>query len=170
MTNQEVQAAVEAAIGAKVLLTYPHLVLFVLLSAGGAWWGAYLKQKGQNFATEEDLKALTEKVEEVKAGYTKQIEDYKAELSRRAQAARIAEILAKTHYGKAEEQREFMELAWELSIWLPAERVRELSSHLVSFRNGSSDPRALLISVRKLLHGPEDKLSAEEIIQIEKPR
>lgn len=39
----------------------------LLMAAGGAWFGSYLREKGKNYATREDVQALTRLTEEVRA-------------------------------------------------------------------------------------------------------
>ena len=51
MTPDDLKSVIDVAIGNKVLLTYPQLILFVLLSGVAAYLGAYLKQKGSNVAS-----------------------------------------------------------------------------------------------------------------------
>ena len=82
ITLDQLKAAVDAAIATKTVLSFPILVAFLVVGALGAFIGAYLKRKGENLATREDLQKLTKEVEEVKTTYQKQIEDYKAEIDR----------------------------------------------------------------------------------------
>ena len=163
MTPEEIKAAIDAAIGAKVILTYPQLVLFVLLSGIAAYVGAYLKKKGENLATTEDVRQLTEKVEEIKTTYSKQIEDYKQELSRRAQAAKVAEFLTEWSAPKSD----YVKLngyMMELSLWLPHELYRNLAK-CVCYTPGAPFPKEILISVRKyLLREDAGDLKPEEIV------
>jgi hypothetical protein len=59
------------------LMSWPALVLWLvatgLVSFGGAWFGAYFKKKGENYATHEDLGNLVKQMEAVTTA-TKQIE------------------------------------------------------------------------------------------------
>ena len=59
------------------LLTVEVLIAWLLVtlggSFGGAWFGAYLKKKGENFATHEDIDKLVDQVQAVTAA-TKEIE------------------------------------------------------------------------------------------------
>lgn len=48
--------------------------LVTLIVAGiGAWFGAYVREKGKNYATKEDIQALTRLTEEVRADITGQV-------------------------------------------------------------------------------------------------
>jgi len=167
MTPDEIKTAVDAAVGNKVILTYPQLILFVLLAGIGAYFGAYLKMKGKNLAKKEDLEELTRKIEEIKTEYSRELEDYRHELSRRTQAARISEALARACYGDGSQPREYVQLVWELSIWLPPELVRKLTVCLVDASQGKANPKDVLIEARKLLHGDSDDLTAEQIIHLD---
>jgi len=49
---------------------------FILIAAAvGAFFGAYLRRKGQNFADKEDIKKLTEIVENVRSQHAKELEN-----------------------------------------------------------------------------------------------
>jgi hypothetical protein len=100
----------------------------------------------------------------------KQIEDYRQELSRRTQAARISEALARACYGDGSQPREYVQLVWELSIWLPADLVRKLTVCLVDAGKGEANPKDVLIQARKLLHGDSDDLLAEQIVHLDIPQ
>lgn len=51
-----------------------YVVIFIV-AAGGAYFGAYLRRKGQNFADKEDIKKLTEIVENVRLQNAKELEN-----------------------------------------------------------------------------------------------
>ena len=62
----------------------------------------------------------------IKHEYDRKLEEYRFEMRRSEQAARVAKLLAlNDRPGVA--PHEFNELAWELSLWLPADLVRELT-------------------------------------------
>ncbi|HZF01374.1 MAG TPA: hypothetical protein VE344_05700 [Methylomirabilota bacterium] len=49
---------------------------FILIAAAvGAYFGAYLRRKGQNFADKEDIKKLTEIVENIRSQHAKELEN-----------------------------------------------------------------------------------------------
>ena len=56
-----------------------YLLIFVI-SGAGAFLGAYLKKKGENVATKQDLKQMTDIVENIRSKYTEQIESHKSSL------------------------------------------------------------------------------------------
>jgi hypothetical protein len=57
-----------------------EVIITFIIAGLGAFLGSYLKKKGENLATQEDLKNMTEKVEEIKTKFTTQIEELKSDL------------------------------------------------------------------------------------------
>ena len=169
MTAEDVRAAVDAAIGARILLTYPQLILFVLLSGVAAYLGAYLRRKGENLATREDLQQLTKEVEDIKILYSKEIEDYKAELVRRTRIADVAEFL--THWIDPNADRVKLNgYAMTLSLWLPHELYQKLAA-CICHKPGAPTPKQILIEIRKhLLKDQAGEMVASEIIHFDIPR
>lgn len=67
MTPEQLQQYVDAALKQRDqfnLVLYP---LTIVLSVGGAWLISYLREKGKNLATKEDVSEITTKVESIKA-------------------------------------------------------------------------------------------------------
>lgn len=157
MTPDEIRTIVESAIDDKVMIQYWYYLATLIVAGLTAYIGAYVSTRAKNLATQEDIQKLTAKVEDVKA-------EYKLDFRRKEQSAAVAEILAKYHYGGREDPQEFIQLAWELSLWLPADAVRQLTMHLREFQRGETDPKNILIYVRKMLHGENDDLAAEDIV------
>ena len=52
----------------------PYVFIFIV-AAAGAYWGAYLQRKGQNFADKEDIEQLTKIVESVRSQHAKDLEN-----------------------------------------------------------------------------------------------
>ncbi len=161
MTPEEIKAAINAAIEAKVVLTYTQLTIFVFFCAVAAYLGAYVKKKGENLATIEDIKRLTDKVEEIKTTYSKQIEDYKAQLARRAQAALVASLFAEW-MSFPEDTKELNRLAWESTLWLPDDIALEVNKRLQN-RGDARDVKEILVKIKGLIHGEESKLNPMDI-------
>lgn len=67
MTPDQLQQYVEGALKQRDQFSLVFYPLVVLLSVGGAWLFAYLREKGKNHATKEDVAALTRTVESIKA-------------------------------------------------------------------------------------------------------
>ncbi|SRR6266542_5699231 len=166
MTPQEIKAVVDSVVAEKVLLTYPQLFLFVLLSGIAAYIGAYLKQKGQNLASREDIQDLTKKVEAIKISFSKQVEDYKAELAQRSRVAEVAEFFTEWISPSAD----FAKLngyAMRLSLWLPNEIYRDIG-RCICYEAGAANPKQILVNVRKYILGDKaGDLKAENIIHFQ---
>ena len=71
MSAEEVRAIVTQVVGSGVPLQGVSLVfvffIALLASVIGAWVGSYLREKGRNLATREDIAKITKATEEVKA-------------------------------------------------------------------------------------------------------
>lgn len=61
---------------------YLNFALILAASGLGAYLASYLKQKGKNLATKEDVDALTRAVEDAKQDYREQMERLKSDLQR----------------------------------------------------------------------------------------
>jgi len=104
----------------------------------------------------------------IKHHYDLLLKDYEAHLKNRERATGVAELLAVAFDPKTEPAR-FNKLAWELSLWLPAPLLCEISRCLVS-DPGARTPKEILIQVRKiLLQDKNDSLIAENILHREDP-
>ena len=168
MNAEQVKAAVDAAIGSKIILSYAQLILFVLLSGAAAYLGAYLKKKGENWATHEDVERLNRAVEDIKATYSKQLEDYKADLTRRSRAAEVAEFFTYWSSPKADHVK-LNGYAMMLSLWLPDELYRDIG-RCVCYAAGAKTPKQILVDVRKyLLKADAGNLTANDIIHFTPP-
>ena len=168
MTPEQLKAAIDVAIGNKIILSYSQMMVLVLLAGVAAYLGAYLKKKGENLATSDDVRRLTEKTEEIKTIYTKQIEDYKNELARQAKIAKVGEFFTEW----SAPNPDFVKLngyALELSLWLPAELYRKLG-RCICHETGAPTPKQILIDIRKhLLRDDAGDLKPEEIIHFNHP-
>lgn len=169
MTPEQIKTAVDAAIGSKVVLTYFQMIILLLLVGVSAFLGSYLKKKGENLATADDVKRLTEKTEEIKAIYTKQIEDYKSELARRDRIAKVAEFFTEWQRGTNADITKLNGYAIELSLWLPTDLYRKVGS-CTCYRPGAPTPKEILIDIRKhLLKDDAGDLKPDEIIHFVPP-
>jgi hypothetical protein len=59
MTPDQIQLAVERALGQSALFSWLHYTVLLLVVAAGTYLGSYLREKGKNLATKEDIKAVT---------------------------------------------------------------------------------------------------------------
>lgn len=92
--------------------------------------------------------------ESIKHVYAEKLEDYKRELNRREQAARVAELLAlvKTGTGTNEDIIKANQLSWEMSLWLPTSTAKRLGRVLAK-ASGAPAYTELLIEIRCILLG-----------------
>ena len=86
--------------------------------------------------------------------YDRKLEEMKYEMRKREQAARVAKLLAMS-FDPETKPREFNELAWELSLWLPKDLVWEITKCLCG-ESTAKNPKEILIEIRKVLNGGED--------------
>jgi hypothetical protein len=166
MTPEEVRTAINAVLSDKIVLSWWQLVLVILLTGVAAYLGSYLKKKGENLATKEDVARLTHEVEAVRTNYLRQIEDYKAELTRRTNAVEVAEVLADFLYANAPDKKEFMTKVWKLSLTLPPDIVMQMATTIAEAKKSGTNPKELLVKVRKLIHGQADNVTAENLLHM----
>jgi hypothetical protein len=72
MNVEDMKVALNTVMADKVVLSWVQLGILVLFSGGAAFFGSYLKKKGENLATKEDVERLTRKMELVKAEIAEQ--------------------------------------------------------------------------------------------------
>lgn len=167
MTPEDIKAVVNATIDSKIMLSYMQLFVFVLLSGVAAFLGAYIKKKGENLATAEDVRQLTCKVEDIKVEYSKQIEDYKAQLERDRKVAKVAEFFAEWS-SNTPDKAKLNGLSMELSVWLPYEIYKNFG-RCVCWEPNAPSPQQILIDVRKyLLKETAGSLNADDIVYFKK--
>jgi hypothetical protein len=99
----------------------------------------------------------------IKHEYDKKLEEFRFEQRKREQAVKVAKLLALSFDSKTDE-REFNELAWELSLWLHKDIVWEITKCLCG-DSSAKDPKEILIIIRKALNnGKDDGLEAGQIV------
>ena len=67
----------------------------------GSFYGSYLRGKARNLATKEDIRDITDKIEEIKAQYNRQLELYKSSLQLNTQLKTAALDLRLQKHQKA---------------------------------------------------------------------
>lgn len=72
MTPEQIQNAVDSAISQGNLFPWWSYFLWFVLAGLGSYIAVYLREKGKNLATKEDIRAITDRVEEVKLKYAKE--------------------------------------------------------------------------------------------------
>jgi hypothetical protein len=104
----------------------------------------------------------------IKHEYDKRLEEFRFDLKAREQAAKVAELFAEARDNdptlSPDRARKLNRYAWELSLWLPADTVREITRQLV-FAPDRKDVKELLIMVRRhILRDRSDGLTANDIV------
>jgi hypothetical protein len=66
MTPEQLQQYVDAALKQRDQFDLVFYPLTIVLSIGGAWLISYLREKGKNLATKEDIRAITKAQEEIR--------------------------------------------------------------------------------------------------------
>src|SRR5271157_6131742 len=89
MTPDQVSKTIELAIAQRDTRLLLWLVIAMFLTWVLWFFIEYLKEKGKNFATKEDISAITDKIESTKAVYTEKIESLKIELASRSHFSKL---------------------------------------------------------------------------------
>jgi hypothetical protein len=66
MTPEQLQQYVDTALKQRDQFNLVFYPLTIVLSMGGAWLISYVREKGKNLATKEDISEITQKVESIK--------------------------------------------------------------------------------------------------------
>ena len=74
MTPDQIKEIVESSLNQISLIKWWHFLLWMFVSAVGAYIGTYLREKGKNVATKEDIGRIADEIEKVKSIYAKEIE------------------------------------------------------------------------------------------------
>jgi len=69
MTPEKIQSIIEKAIGQQFENYWFYLLLSILVALVSSYLFQYLKEKGKNLATKEDIEKITSQVESVKQNY-----------------------------------------------------------------------------------------------------
>ena len=69
MTPEKIQSIIEKAIGQQFENYWLYLLLSILVALASSYLFQYLKEKGKNLATKEDIEKITSRVESVKQSY-----------------------------------------------------------------------------------------------------
>jgi len=85
---------------ASVPVNWISIVLIGIIVLFASFLGSYIRRKGQNLATKEDISKITNRIEGIRADYAKKIENYShhnrlkmAALDKRLEAAQQAYTL-----------------------------------------------------------------------------
>jgi hypothetical protein len=113
MDYEQIKTIVEEVINNATIVDWWIYVLIIAFSAIGGFIGAYLKKKGENLATKEDIEIITEKIEKIRSQYSEQLETVKAslQLSNQLKLAALDKRLQKHQ----EAYTLWVEIVWNLS-------------------------------------------------------
>jgi hypothetical protein len=145
-----------------------NLLTWVILIIGGlllrSYLPSYFQQKGENLATKEDIKEITEKVEAVKAEYARQLELYKDAINllekRRELSAQVVDLINRykelppAGAKQDEEQlRHFEQDYYKLVPWIPTDILKALNSLFSTSvpADARPDPKDVIVAVRRAI-------------------
>jgi hypothetical protein len=80
MDIAKIKEIVEQAINDADPFNWWFYPLILIIAAVGSFLGSYLRKKGENAATKEDVAVITKSIEGVRVQYNEQLESYKASL------------------------------------------------------------------------------------------
>lgn len=80
MDPLKLKELIEEAVKSSIDDRWWVLVATIILAGVLGYIGSYLREKGKNLATREEVQGITQKIEEVKKEYNKQLEAYKSSL------------------------------------------------------------------------------------------
>ena len=122
----------------------------------------YLKEKGKNLATKEDIGEITDRIEAVKTDYARQLELFKNEISlldkRREMSVQVVDLInrykelpAEGGNPDSEKLRSFEQDYYKLIPWIPTDILKALNSLFSKSEPGKSKPdvKDVIIAVRQ---------------------
>jgi glutaredoxin-related protein len=80
MNPEDIRSALNAALSDKNVLSLWQIVLLTPICGFAAYVGAYLKRRGENLATKEDIREVTNAVQQIEIAYAREIESHKIDL------------------------------------------------------------------------------------------
>lgn len=102
MTPEEITKYVDAAIKNSQGFTLFYIILASAITLALSHLTSYLKAKGKNLATKEDITEVTDKIESTKTVYLEKVEKLRYELSSKSQYSRL----------RFEKELEILRLIW----------------------------------------------------------
>jgi len=112
MDYDQIKLIVEEAVNNALQFDWWLYILILAISATGAFLGSYLKKKAENVATKEDIEEITQKIEDIRSQYNKQLELHKASLQLSNQL-KLAELGTRLHKHQ-EAYTLWLNLMWSL--------------------------------------------------------
>lgn len=104
----------------------------------------------------------------IKLEYDTRFEKLKREYERKEKGAAVAELLAEWTHLKEADTKRLNQLLWELSLWLPAHLVRDVTSMVIDSPNRKT-PLQVLVAVRAHLWDDVDPISEQDIAHFKHP-
>jgi len=89
MTPEQIQNAVESAFKLRDSFMLIYFILVPIVTVIITLTASYLREKGKNIATKEDIGEITTQVEKAKSEYSEQLEKLKSELAQKSHLSRI---------------------------------------------------------------------------------
>ena len=104
----------------------------------------------------------------IKYEYDRRFESIKREYERREKAAVVAELLAEWTHVKYADTKRLNQLLWELTLYLPAQLVRDIKA-MCEKSQGGKDARQVLVAVRNHLLDGEDPITVDDVTHFKHP-
>lgn len=165
MTPEDLQKIINTAIENEFEYYWLYWLIIIatsiIVSIIATLITSYLKEKGKNLATKEDIQEITKKIESIKYDYNKQLEEFKQEQLIRYKAEVVAELIAEW-ISKPADNKRLHQLTFEAFLWLPDDICHELSKRLCN-KDDALPFKEILIATRKHLL-KETNLEAGEIV------
>jgi hypothetical protein len=103
----------------------------------------------------------------IRQEYEMRLRDYERQLRMRDRAAMIAELFAEWT-AMPDDPKRLNQLAWQASLWLPADIVKTLAQRL-SNAPDAPDLKSVLVAARKHLWSAADNVTEDDIIHFLPP-
>lgn len=104
----------------------------------------------------------------IKHEYDRKLESLKREHDRREKAAVVAEFLAEWTHVKDADTKRLNQLLWELTLYLPAQLVRDIKSMCTKSPCGKDAPQ-VLVAVRDHLLNGNDPITVGDVTHFKHP-
>lgn len=96
MTPEQIQNVVETAISQGNLFPWWSYILLIVLSGLACYFAVYLREKGKNLATKEDIGKITDEIEKVKLKYA--IESHRFQVAYSGLLKKLAEVIEELYH------------------------------------------------------------------------
>ncbi len=124
MNPDEIKEIINNALNQISFFKWWHYLLWIFVTAIGAYIGTYLREKGKNIATKEDIGRITDEIEKIKSIYAKEIEEVRekqqlklAAIEKRLEAHQKAYSLWRNLVSKVHKSDEIAQVVLECQDW-----------------------------------------------------